>query len=148
MTRSTGSGRRRPQILVSLILVALVLVACDPAWFLLARNSSATTVIVRVARPGTIGETFEITPGFDGVVTSSLGDSVDSTVDVLHEDCSLIKGLGYISQRVARIEFGEDSAVTLSSAEIPTSGVEWAPKSRFTCEAPNPPPPVEGRASG
>jgi len=123
---------------VGIILLATVLLACDPASYVLARNSSATTVLIRVAR-GTKVETYTITPGFDGVVTGKIGESVDASVDVLQQDCSVIKSIGYVDQRVARIEFGADSAVTISSAGTPSPELERAPKSQHACEGTNAP---------
>jgi hypothetical protein len=120
-------------------IFAFLLAACDPAYFLLGTNESDTTVRVRVSRPGFV-DVYELPAGFDGVVDSSIGTSIDADVTVLRSDCSELGNLRHLDQRVALIRIDRDLRVSIGPGEFPDGDPRpFAEEVRGECGSTKPP---------
>lgn len=118
--------------------VTFFLAACDPAYYLLGTNESDTTVRVRVFRPGRV-DVYELPAGFDGVVDSSIGSSIDADVTILRTDCSELDYLPNVDQRVAHIKIGRDLGVSIGPGAFPERDYEAAGEVRGECGSTKPP---------
>ena len=118
--------------------VTFLLAACDPAYYLLGTNESDTTVRVRVFRPGPV-EVYELPAGFDGVVASSIGSSIDADLTILRTDCTELDYLPNVDQRVAHIRIDRDLVVSIGPGAFPERDHEVAKEVRGECGSTKPP---------
>ena len=136
--------RPRPRVLpigfriAAAATVTFLLAACDPAYYLLGTNESDTTLRVRVSRPGLV-YVYELPAGFDGVVDSSTGTSIDADVTILGTDCSELDYLPNVDQRVAHIRIDNDLAVQIGAGAFPERDYEAAKEVRGECGSSKPP---------
>lgn len=123
---------RSLRTIMAAAMFTLALAACDSAWYLLGTNDSATTVLVRLDRSGYV-EVYELPAGFDGVVASTIGTSIDADATVLRADCSVLDELGSLDERVSAIRIDRGLSVSVVPGEFPERSAQRAKEIRGEC---------------
>lgn len=85
-------------------------------------------------------DVYELPTGFDGVIDSSIGTSIDADVTILRSDCSELDYLADIDRRMALIRIGRDLSVSIGPGEFPEDDSEsFAEEVRGECGSAKPP---------
>jgi len=124
--------KRSLRMIVGTALVAMSLAACDPAWFVLATNESDSPLLLRLNRPGSV-EVYELPPGFEGVVASTIGTSPEASATVLRADCSVLSEVGILDERVSSIAVDGDLQVSVQPGAFPDDSAPFAEELRGEC---------------
>jgi hypothetical protein len=129
---ATKPTSRRSGLLLSIALCAPFLTACDPGWFVLARNDSSNDVRLQITSASQT-KVFQLPQGFLGILDGGIGTTVEATADVIDNGCGVLASVALTGATVL-VTIEEDGSVRASPTEgLDNVGDVWAQEIRGEC---------------